>query len=150
MEVCYWALLFMPLVILHHLLNVSVQLANIRGFKQKNLKEMSYQSVTTGERTPVFTFVRTFLVASLATFSAAHPFLSSFILWEGMSTLQTWVRLKWCQFFSSVDPWYTEQFFVISDCCNCPRHWFCQTPVHRISRSMHCVVFHLSIGSVRP
>jgi hypothetical protein len=27
MEVCYWALLFMPLVILHHLLNVSVQLA---------------------------------------------------------------------------------------------------------------------------
>jgi hypothetical protein len=35
MEVCYWALLFMPLVILHHLLNVFVQLANKRGFKQK-------------------------------------------------------------------------------------------------------------------
>jgi hypothetical protein len=34
MEVCYWALLFMPLVILHHLLNVSVQLANKRGFKE--------------------------------------------------------------------------------------------------------------------
>jgi hypothetical protein len=34
MEVCYWALLFMPLVILHHLLNVFVQLANKRGFKQ--------------------------------------------------------------------------------------------------------------------
>jgi hypothetical protein len=40
MEVCYWALLFMPLVILHHLLNVFVQLANKRGFKQKkNLKQ---------------------------------------------------------------------------------------------------------------
>jgi hypothetical protein len=35
MEVCYWALLFMLLVILHHLLNVFVQLANKRGFKQK-------------------------------------------------------------------------------------------------------------------
>jgi hypothetical protein len=35
MEVCYWALLFMPLVILRHLLNVFVQLANKRGFKQK-------------------------------------------------------------------------------------------------------------------
>jgi hypothetical protein len=34
MEVCYWALLFMPLVILHHFLNVFVQLANKRGFKQ--------------------------------------------------------------------------------------------------------------------
>jgi hypothetical protein len=29
----------MPLVILHHLLNVSVQLANERGFKQTNKKE---------------------------------------------------------------------------------------------------------------
>jgi hypothetical protein len=29
----------MPLVILHHLLNVSVQLANKRGFKQKNFME---------------------------------------------------------------------------------------------------------------
>jgi hypothetical protein len=39
MEVCYWALLFMPLVILHHLLNVSVQIANKRGLKeQKNTK----------------------------------------------------------------------------------------------------------------
>jgi hypothetical protein len=37
MEVCYWALLFMPLVILHHLLNVYVQLANERGFKQKKM-----------------------------------------------------------------------------------------------------------------
>jgi hypothetical protein len=35
MEVCYWALLFMPLVILHHLLNVFVQLANKRGFTKK-------------------------------------------------------------------------------------------------------------------
>jgi hypothetical protein len=35
MEVCYWALLFMPLVILHHLLNVFVQLANKRGLKKK-------------------------------------------------------------------------------------------------------------------
>jgi hypothetical protein len=34
MEVCYWALLFMPLVIFHHLLNVFVQLANKRGLKQ--------------------------------------------------------------------------------------------------------------------
>jgi hypothetical protein len=38
MEVCYWALLFMPLVILHHFLNVFVQLANKRGFKQANKK----------------------------------------------------------------------------------------------------------------
>jgi hypothetical protein len=38
MEVCYWALLFMPLVILHYLLNLSVQLANKRGFKQKSEK----------------------------------------------------------------------------------------------------------------
>jgi hypothetical protein len=29
----------MPLVILHHLLNVSVQLANKRGFKQKKKKK---------------------------------------------------------------------------------------------------------------
>jgi hypothetical protein len=35
MEVCYWALLFMPLVILHHLLNVFVQLANKKGLKKK-------------------------------------------------------------------------------------------------------------------
>jgi hypothetical protein len=35
MEVCYWELLFMPLVILHHLLNVFVQLANKRGLKKK-------------------------------------------------------------------------------------------------------------------
>jgi hypothetical protein len=39
MEVCYWALLFMPLVILHHLLNVFVQLANKRGFTQKKKKK---------------------------------------------------------------------------------------------------------------
>jgi hypothetical protein len=32
---CATELLFMPLVILHHLLNVSAQLANKRGFKQK-------------------------------------------------------------------------------------------------------------------
>jgi hypothetical protein len=37
MEVCYWALLFMPLVISHHLRNVFVQLANKRGFKQKKI-----------------------------------------------------------------------------------------------------------------
>jgi hypothetical protein len=35
MEVCYWALIFMPLVILHHLLNVFVQLVNKRGFAKK-------------------------------------------------------------------------------------------------------------------
>jgi hypothetical protein len=35
MEVCYWVLLFMPLVILHHLLNVSVQLPNKRGLKKR-------------------------------------------------------------------------------------------------------------------
>jgi hypothetical protein len=34
MEVCYWALIFTPFVILHHLLNVSVQLANKRGLKK--------------------------------------------------------------------------------------------------------------------
>jgi hypothetical protein len=48
MEVCYWALLFMPLVILHHLLNVLVQLANKRGFKQKKflmLKQMAYERI---------------------------------------------------------------------------------------------------------
>jgi hypothetical protein len=39
MEVCYWVLLFMPLVIIHHLLNVFVQLANKRGVEQeKNYK----------------------------------------------------------------------------------------------------------------
>jgi hypothetical protein len=42
MEVCYWALLFMPLVILHHLLNVFVQLANKRGFKQKKICGKQY------------------------------------------------------------------------------------------------------------
>jgi hypothetical protein len=36
MEVCYCALLFMPLVILHHMLNVFVQLANKRGLKKIN------------------------------------------------------------------------------------------------------------------
>jgi hypothetical protein len=42
MEVCYWVLLFMPLVILHHLLNVFVQLANKRGLtKKKKDKENS-------------------------------------------------------------------------------------------------------------
>jgi hypothetical protein len=41
MEVCYWALLFMPLVILHHLLNVFVQLANKRGFTKKKKVRMS-------------------------------------------------------------------------------------------------------------
>jgi hypothetical protein len=40
MEVCYWALLFMPLVILHHLLNVFVQLANKRGFTKKKKKNL--------------------------------------------------------------------------------------------------------------
>jgi hypothetical protein len=35
MEVCYWALLFVSLVILHHLLNVFVQLANKRGIQTK-------------------------------------------------------------------------------------------------------------------
>jgi hypothetical protein len=39
MEVCYWALLFMPLVILHHLLNVFVQLANKRGLTKKKKKK---------------------------------------------------------------------------------------------------------------
>jgi hypothetical protein len=39
MEVCYWALLFMPLVILHHLLNVFVQLANKRGFTTTTKKK---------------------------------------------------------------------------------------------------------------
>jgi hypothetical protein len=38
MEVYYWALLFMPLVILHHLLNVFVQLANKRGIHKKEKK----------------------------------------------------------------------------------------------------------------
>jgi hypothetical protein len=42
MEVCYWALLFMPLVILHHLLNVFVQLANKRGFTKKKKYILAY------------------------------------------------------------------------------------------------------------
>jgi hypothetical protein len=46
MEVCYWALLFMPLVPLHHLLNVFVQLANKRGFKQTNKKCAFVAAVT--------------------------------------------------------------------------------------------------------
>jgi hypothetical protein len=49
MEVCYWALLFMPLVILHHLLNVFVQLANKRGFKQKKQNKKKLSLVTTTE-----------------------------------------------------------------------------------------------------
>jgi hypothetical protein len=44
MEVCYWALLFMPLVILHHLLNVFVQLANKRGFTKKKKKKKGNRS----------------------------------------------------------------------------------------------------------
>jgi hypothetical protein len=40
MEVCYWALLFMPLVISHHLLNVFVQLANKRGFTTHTKKKI--------------------------------------------------------------------------------------------------------------
>jgi hypothetical protein len=45
MEVCYWALLFMPLVIFHQLLNVSVQFANKRGFnKQKRTKKKKRDS----------------------------------------------------------------------------------------------------------
>jgi hypothetical protein len=41
MKVCYWALLFMPLVILHHLLNVFVvQLANKRGFTTTTKKNL--------------------------------------------------------------------------------------------------------------
>jgi hypothetical protein len=45
MEVCYWALLFMPLVILHHLLNVFVQLANKRGFTKKKKKKVNCQQI---------------------------------------------------------------------------------------------------------
>jgi hypothetical protein len=47
MEVCYWALLFMPLVILHHLLNVFVQLANKRGFTKKKKNVLVVPSVFT-------------------------------------------------------------------------------------------------------
>jgi hypothetical protein len=36
----------MPLVILHHLLNVSVQLANKRGFKKKKKKIISEDTQT--------------------------------------------------------------------------------------------------------
>jgi hypothetical protein len=42
MEVCYLALLFMPLVILHHLLYVSVQLANKRGLKKNFTHEAEW------------------------------------------------------------------------------------------------------------
>jgi hypothetical protein len=42
MEVCYWALLFISLVILHHLLNVSVQLANKREFTKTFAARMIY------------------------------------------------------------------------------------------------------------
>jgi hypothetical protein len=42
MEVCYWAVLFMPLVISHHFLNVSVQLANKRGLKKKKRSKKNY------------------------------------------------------------------------------------------------------------
>jgi hypothetical protein len=57
MEVCYWALLFMPLVILHHLLNVFVQLANKRGLKkkEKNISKNIHNLTcikTKKERTP--------------------------------------------------------------------------------------------------
>jgi hypothetical protein len=50
MEVCYWALLFMPLVILHHLLNVFVQLANKRGLKKK-MKVMKFEAVSSIQQT---------------------------------------------------------------------------------------------------
>jgi hypothetical protein len=53
MEVCYWALLFMPLVILHHLLNVFVQLANKRGFTKKK-KKMFVGDVLTFQRRGVW------------------------------------------------------------------------------------------------
>jgi hypothetical protein len=43
MEVCYWALLFMPLATLHHLLNISVQLANKRRLKKQKNKKMFLQ-----------------------------------------------------------------------------------------------------------
>jgi hypothetical protein len=46
MEVCYWVLLFMPVVILYHSLNVSVQLANKRGFKQKKLSKLQLRVVS--------------------------------------------------------------------------------------------------------
>jgi hypothetical protein len=49
MEVCYWALLFMPLVILHHLLNVFVQLANKKGFKQKKKTLISADTEIVGK-----------------------------------------------------------------------------------------------------
>jgi hypothetical protein len=51
MEVCYWALLFMPLVILHHLLYVFVQLANKRGFTKKK-KKLSLLCKSSGAITP--------------------------------------------------------------------------------------------------
>jgi hypothetical protein len=59
MEVCYWALLFMPLVILHHLLNVSVQLANKRGFKQKQNRDFFFTktNMTVVPHPPYFSLI---------------------------------------------------------------------------------------------
>jgi hypothetical protein len=57
MEVCYWALLFMPLVILHHLLNVFVQLANKRGFTKKKKKKFETLPPWEGQ-IPVFICLR--------------------------------------------------------------------------------------------
>jgi hypothetical protein len=64
MEVCYWALLFMPLVILHHLLNVFVQLANKREFKQKkNSTELRPPVAQLLNNLPTFYGTRRFIVA---------------------------------------------------------------------------------------
>jgi hypothetical protein len=41
MEVCYSAHLFMPPVIFHLLLNVFVQLANKRGYKNINISHVN-------------------------------------------------------------------------------------------------------------
>jgi hypothetical protein len=67
MEVCYWALLFMPLVILHHLLNVFVQLANKRGFTKKKKKNVGGSHI--------------FMVHTVQYISISHRGVMGWALW---------------------------------------------------------------------
>jgi hypothetical protein len=48
----------MPLVILHHLLNVSTQLANKRGFKQKKIILVAVEECLTSHKQAITVLVR--------------------------------------------------------------------------------------------
>jgi hypothetical protein len=100
MEVCFWALLFMPLVILHHLLNVSVQLANKRGFKQKQKKILCRQNEH-----------QSTIWSSLLVVSLSHSTLDT--LWKYVSNSPPQTRISKHLFMSSVR---AETFRQATDC----------------------------------